>query len=172
MWQEGDGTASTGSPTPSGVGLGEAVGWHVSLWDRCPYKKRRGHQRRVALRVRPRDRTGVRRQGREAWPGSALLTARCGPPPLELRITVCCFGPRLSCFVRQPWQTKPTLFLSMAVHPVWEQECHTRSPCSRSPVHTDRWGKVTVWAEPQTPHLVAAVGREGRVGTSITRLPW
>lgn len=63
-------------------------------------------------------------------------------------------------------------FLSMAVHPVWEQECHTRSPCSRSPVHSDRWGKVTVWAEPQTPHLVAAVGREGRVGTSITRLPW
>lgn len=109
VWQEGDGTASTGSPTPSGVGLGEAVGWHVSLWDRCPYKKRRGHQRRVALRVRPRDRTGVRRQGREAWPGPALLTARCGPPPLELRITVCCFGPRLSCFVRQPWQTKPTL---------------------------------------------------------------
>lgn len=81
VWQEGDGTASTGSPTPSGVGLGEAVGWHVSLWDRCPYKKRRGHQRRVALRVRPRDRTGVRRQRREAWPGPALLTARCGPPP-------------------------------------------------------------------------------------------
>lgn len=85
VWQEGDGTASMGSPTPSGVGLGEAVGWHVSLWDRCPYKKRRGHQRRVALRVRPRDRTGVRRQRREAWPGPALLTARCGPPPLELR---------------------------------------------------------------------------------------
>lgn len=145
VWQEGDGTASMASPTPSGRGLGEAVGWHVILWDRCPYKKRRGHQRRVTLCVSHRDETGVHRRGRETWPGPALPTARCGPQPLELQITVCCSGPWTVMFCHGiPGRQRQHSFLSMAVCPEWEQECRTRSPCSRSSVHSDCWGKVTI----------------------------
>lgn len=114
------------APRLSGRELGEAVGWHVILWDRCPYKKRRGHRRRVQRRL-------CEEQGPDGRPqaGSRGL-ARTRPADGSVRgcslrsckSTVCSSGPwAVTLCHGSPGRRRQHSFLPTAVHPVWEQEC-------------------------------------------------
>lgn len=100
--------------------------------------------------MRSRDGTGVRRRGREAWPGPASPTARCGaaasgavsppsalPAPGLSRCVMAALADEdntLSC----PRPSTQCGSKNVPNPPTGGRLSHTRSPHSRSPVHSDR----------------------------------